>query len=176
MIIILKLLSIIALVTVLIVILIRSFNGKTVAYFPVAQGTYPLLIIQSGYYSLWVNSKAFRGVPLDAFHPQIINEAGAHIKARTSYLKPNISNKTDNTSMQLQYYYLHAGNYLFSMRNNDSEKEDALTAVMSKAISNLKDEKIGFQIKKTYPEYLFPLALLIGIIPILWILISLKPH
>lgn len=174
MIVLFKLLCVIAYVVGLIFILVRSFNGKIIAQFPVSRQDQVIHITQSGFYSIWINSKAYRGIPLDSFKPKIKSEAGRVAPSYTSFLKPTISNKIDNTAMQLQYYYLQAGTYICYLDPNTSI-DDALEQVWIKAMQNLKDETVGFQIKKTLPEFLFPLVLLIGIVPVFLLLRSLKP-
>jgi hypothetical protein len=156
----LSLLSLIILISL--ISLIKIFSGKVIFKTNAEYATQDLIIQKSGFYSLWVFGKILTKPNLQKFNGQIINENENRLYEMPSFFRPN-SNNGSSGSVQLESYYLEKGTYKFRIGNESQSSFTYLDKTIRKILPGEESDDFGYKIKKTFPEFLFPLCL-IGII------------
>ncbi|MDR0230163.1 MAG: hypothetical protein LBI72_14040 [Flavobacteriaceae bacterium] len=138
-------------------------------------GTFSLSIPKDGYYSLWAEGKFMTKLPLGSFNTTLTNLQEVPVRTFKSIFRPN-TNNMDTATIQLKYFHLKQGEYLL---HTTREKESSLR-LLDKIASNILPEnadiQFSYRIKKTYPEFLFPvfmIALMFAIQGIVFTLIQI---
>jgi hypothetical protein len=153
-------------VLISLILLIKLFSGKVILEINAEYATHNLKIEKSGFYSLWIFGKLFTKPTLERFNAKIIDENQDKVFEIPSFFRPNSNNGSSGT-IQLKYFYLKKGNYKFEIEDNSENSLNILDKTIGEISFSKKSDDFGYKIKKTLPEFLFPIFLIGILIPIM---------
>jgi len=146
--------------------LVKIFSGKIIFKTNAEYASHNLIIEKSGFYSLWINGKLFSKPALEKYNAQIINENENFLFDMPSFFRPATNNGSTGNIL-IECYYLEKGTYIFKIGNGIQNSLTYSDKIIRKFISSKELDDFEYQIKKTYPELLFPICAVVIIFSIL---------
>lgn len=142
----------------LIVILSKIFTGEKILEVKADYGYYDFTVETKGYYALLITGKLFRKPPLQKFNTYLVDADGEKISTYKAYLRAT-SNNGSTGSVQLKYCHLEPGNYKLVVEEGSETALTFVESIMQRFSPGREDGDFGYRIRKTLPEFIFPLLL-----------------
>lgn len=130
----------------------RTFSGEIILEIPYTRKSSELIIMETGYYTIWHLGTAFTKAPLSEFRPEITERStGSRIRLIPSLFRPNVTGfKT--ARMELFRFKAAAGNYTLNLVEGSSVSgiENTITELIP--ARKVDPGKYLIQVRKSQPR------------------------
>jgi len=155
--------------------LVKIFTGRVILQSSTDIGSQSFVIDKPGYYSIWVIGQIFTAPALDERNVIIVDKNNQKKKSIKSYFNARVNGFGKGRSL-LKYYYLNDETYHLKISNEKDDSLGFMTKLLLKISPFTRSTNFTYQLRKSYPEFVFPfllLGILLPIVPLVLIIVKL---
>ncbi len=160
-------------ITISVIALVKIFTGKIIHQSNSEIGSQSFVIDQKGYYSIWVSGRIFTVPALNERNVIVVDKSDQKKNAIKSYFNARVNGFGKGRSL-LKYYYLDDETYQLKISNEEEDSLGFLTKLVFKNSLFPRTTNFTYELRKSYPEFLFPFILLGIVLPIVPLILLIE--